>query len=135
MPNRVMHFEIHAADPERAQAFYAAAFGWTFEKWMDEPPYWGVITAAPDSEEPGINGGMMQRMGEAPHDGAPVNAYTCTVQVADYDAVHERIMAAGGSVALPKQAIPGIAWMGYYKDTEGNIFGINQPDENARVEA
>jgi hypothetical protein len=130
-----MHFEIHAGDPDRAQAFYAAVFGWAFEKWMDEPAYWGVITAPPGSDEPGINGGMMQRMGEAPHEGAPVNAYTCTVQVDDYDEVHDRIVAAGGSVAVPKQAIPGIAWMGYYKDTEGNIFGINQPDENARVDS
>lgn len=131
MPNRVMHFEIHAADPERAQAFYGAVFGWTFEQWMEQPPYWGVTTADPDSPEPGINGGLMQRMGPPPHDGAPVNAYTYTVQVEDYDVIHDRIIEAGGSETLPKQAIPGSAWMGYYKDPDGNIFGINQPDPTA----
>jgi hypothetical protein len=25
-----------------------------------------------------------------------------------------------------------MAWQGYYKDTEGNIFGIHQPDPNAK---
>ena len=131
MPNRVMHFEIHAADPQRARKFYGAVFGWTFEQWMEEPPYWGVSTAEKDSTDPGIDGGLMKRMGDDPVDGQGVNAYTCTVQVEDYDATHDRIMQSGGTVALPKQAIPGVAWMGYYKDTEGNIFGINQPDERA----
>ena len=26
--NRVVHFEIHAADPERAARFYGEVFGW-----------------------------------------------------------------------------------------------------------
>jgi hypothetical protein len=34
-------------------------------------------------------------------------------------------------VALPKSALPGMAWQGYYLDTEGNTFGIHQPDPNA----
>ena len=27
---RLIHFEIHAANPERAQRFYGALFGWSF---------------------------------------------------------------------------------------------------------
>jgi uncharacterized protein len=38
---------------------------------------------------------------------------------------------AGGQVALPKLALPGMAWQGYYLDTEGNTFGIHQPDPGA----
>jgi len=26
--NRVVHFEVHAADPERAAGFYRRVFGW-----------------------------------------------------------------------------------------------------------
>ncbi len=132
MSNRVVHFEIHAADPERAMKFYHDVFDWHFPRWMDEPPYWGVTTAPDGSEEPGINGGLMHRRGDDPADGAPINAYVCTVQVDSFDPIHERITKAGGSVAVPKHAIPGMAWQGYYKDTEGNIFGVHQPDENAR---
>jgi predicted enzyme related to lactoylglutathione lyase len=30
---RVVHFEIHAADPARGVKFYGKIFGWTFQKW------------------------------------------------------------------------------------------------------
>ncbi|MFZ1730862.1 MAG: VOC family protein [Bacteroidota bacterium] len=132
MSNRIVHFEIHAADIERAKTFYGAVFGWDFPLWMEEPPYWGVMSAPPDSAEPGINGGLLQRMGSAPVEGAAVNAYVCTVQVDSYDETHDKILAAGGTVALPKMPIPGMAWQGYYKDLEGNIFGLHQADPEAK---
>lgn len=132
MANRIVHFEIHASDIERAKAFYGAVFGWDFPLWMEEPPYWGVMTAPQDSSEPGINGGLMERMGAAPAIGAPVNGFVCTVQVDNYDEIHDRIMAAGGTVALPKMALVGMAWQGYYIDTDGNIFGVHQPDPEAK---
>ena len=132
MSNRIVHFEIHAGDPERARKFYRDVFGWDFPQWMEEPPYWGVMTAPEGSQEPGINGGLLNRRGEAPKEGAPVNAYVCTVQVDSYDDTHDRILKAGGTVALPKHALLGMAWQGYYKDTEGNIFGVHQPDVNAK---
>lgn len=54
--NRIVHFEIHDADPERAMKFYQDVFGWEFPKWMEDPAYWGVMTAAEGSKELGING-------------------------------------------------------------------------------
>lgn len=136
MSNRVVHFEIHAADPERAQAFYREVFGWTFPRWMEQPPYWGVMAAAEGSQERspglGINGGLMHRRGDPPKEGAPINAFVCTVQVDSFDDTHAKILSAGGTVAVPKHAIPGMAWQGFYKDTEGNVFGVHQPDEQAR---
>ena len=63
---RVVHFEIQADDLERARAFYAAAFDWSFQEYGEftGSPYWGVITAPED--EPGINGGLLQRPVAAP---------------------------------------------------------------------
>lgn len=49
----------------------------------------------------------------------------------DYDAAERRTLDAGGQLALPKMALPGMAWQGYYLDPEGNTFGIHQPDANA----
>jgi len=43
-----------------------------------------------------------------------------------------KIEKAGGIVALPKHAIMGMAWQGYFLDTEGNTLGIHQPDPNAK---
>jgi predicted enzyme related to lactoylglutathione lyase len=28
--------------------------------------------------------------------------------------------------------VPGVGWLAYFKDTEGNIFGIMQNDPNAK---
>lgn len=128
---RVVHFEIQVEDLDRAREFYAQALGWTFVDWsqVTGSPYWGVVTG--NSEEPGIDGGMLPRPAPAPSPQQGTNAYVCTMQVADYDATERAILAAGGQVALPKAALPGMAWQGYYLDTEGNTFGIHQPDPDA----
>ena len=129
---RVVHFEIQADDVERAKAFYQAALGWTFQDYSGPTggaPYWGVITGPED--EPGINGGLLPRPAPAGGPGQGTNAYVCTVGVADYDATERLILDAGGQVALPKMALTGMAWQGYYLDTEGNTFGIHQPDPDA----
>jgi predicted enzyme related to lactoylglutathione lyase len=129
---RVVHFEIQADDVERAKSFYAAVFDWTFQDYgqMAGATYWGIVTGA--EGEPGINGGLLPRPVPSPPPGQGTNAFVCTVGVADYDATERRILDAGGQVALPKTALTGLAWQGYYLDTEGNTFGIHQPDPNAR---
>lgn len=129
--NRIVHFEIHAEDPKRAIKFYQDVFGWKLDQWGDQQ-YWMVMTAEKDSTEPGINGGLLIRRGEAPAEGQAVNAYVCTMQVDNIDEMIAKVEAHGGKVAVPKFAFPGMAWQAYYKDTEGNIFGLHQPDVNAK---
>jgi predicted enzyme related to lactoylglutathione lyase len=125
---RVVHFEIHAGDPERAINFYQTCFDWNFQKWDGPMPYW-VITTGP-GDQPGINGGLVLRRGEI--DGQAVIAYVCTLQVDSVDASTEAVLANGGSIALAKMPIPGLGWLVYCKDTEGNIFGMMQPDPSAK---
>ncbi|MEJ0053456.1 MAG: VOC family protein [bacterium] len=130
--NRVAHFEIHATDPEKAATFYTDVFGWDIKKWEGgQMEYWMVMTGKQE-EAGGINGGITRRMGAAPENGAAVTSFVCTVVVDSYDAYHEKIIAAGGTVALPKMALLGMAWQGYYKDIDGNIFGLHQADANAK---
>ena len=124
---RVVHFEIHAADPDRAVNFYQKLFDWQFQKWEGPMDYW-LITTGPN-EQPGINGGLVRRQGEI--DGQAVIAYVCTVDVADVDASTNTATSNGAQVVLPKMAIPGVGWLVYCKDTEGNIFGMMQADESA----
>ena len=124
---RVMHFEIHAGDCERAVKFYKTVFGWDFQKWEGPMEYWMVITG-PDNQ-PGINGGLMPRRGEI--DGQAVIAYVCTIDVAAVDDSTKTVESNGGQVVVPKMPIPGVGWLVYCKDTEGNIFGMMQSDANA----
>jgi uncharacterized protein len=123
---RPVHFEIHADDPERAVEFYSAVLGWTFTKWEGPADYW-LVTTGPDNE-PGINGGLVRRQGGS---GDAVIAYVCTMDVPSVDDYVDRVVGAGGMVALPKMAVPGVGWLAYCKDTEGNIFGFMQADETA----
>ena len=134
--NRIVHFEIQAGNPEKAAKFYKDVFGWEINEWIvpgvqmkDENRYW-LVTTGPETE-PGINGGLLFRRGPAPIEGQPVNAFVCTVGVADLDESFEKALKAGGSVALPKMAVKDIGWLAYCKDTEGNIFGMMQEDKNA----
>ena len=129
--SRVVHFEIQADDVERAKAFYAAAFDWAFEDYgqFTGSTYGGILTGS--DAEPGITGGLLPRPVPAPPVGQGTNAFVCTVGVGDYDETERRILDAGGQVALPKMALVGMAWQGYYLDTEGNTFGIHQPDPEA----
>ncbi len=124
--NTLGYFEIQADDPARAQQFYTEVFAWTFFR---DPAvaieYWQIQNA-------GINGGLLKRPAKRPGKEQGTNAYTCSIQVRDFDETAEKILKHGGIVALPKFAVPGRCWQGYFLDPEGNTFGIFQVDENAK---
>jgi predicted enzyme related to lactoylglutathione lyase len=61
-----------------------------------------------------------------------VNAWICTVSVENVDEATAKAVALGGVICLVKMAVPGVGWLAYAKDTEGNIFGMMQHDTNAR---
>jgi predicted enzyme related to lactoylglutathione lyase len=125
---RIVHFEILADDPARAAKFYSDAFGWQVEKWKGPIEYWLVMTGPTD--QPGIDGGIMQREG-APGSGA-ATAFVNTIDVADLDAAMAEVKRHGGAITDAKRAVPGVGWMCYANDTEGNRFGMMQSDTSAK---
>ena len=135
--NRIIHFEIHAGDPERAVKFYKNVFGWEIHEWViagvqmkDENRYW-LVSTGPETE-PGINGGIVFRSGAPPANGQGVNAYVCTIGVANLDKSVGKVLKSGGSIIIPRMAVQGIGWWANCRDTEGNIFGMMQEDTNAK---
>ena len=54
------------------------------------------------------------------------------MEVANFDSSAQKIVNLGGQVALPKFAVPGVCWQGYFLDPEGNTFGFFQPDAEAK---
>jgi predicted enzyme related to lactoylglutathione lyase len=125
---RVVHFEIHAEDPEKLSHFYTEVFGWKIENWPGPVDYW-LITTGPD-DQPGINGAITKR--QAPISGESIIAYICTVDIPDIDQSIEKVKSHGGQVTTEKMAIPGIGYNCYCKDPEGNIFGLMQSDSEAK---
>ena len=127
---RPIHFEIHADNPARAVKFYESLLGWQFTKWEGPMEYWLIKTGSEGT--PGIDGGLVKRMGSPPGEAATVNAYVCTVDTDSVDQTIEKLTVLGGKVALPKMAVPGVGWLAYVKDTEGNILGFMQADPLAK---
>ena len=121
---RPVHFEFSVADAEKAQAFYSKIFGWTFQAFPGDMPYW-MVTTGPDSE-PGINGGILLRQGTMPP------GTTNTMGVASVDGSVETIKAAGGTIVMEKTAIPGMGWVAYAVDLDGNMFGVFEEDSAAK---
>jgi predicted enzyme related to lactoylglutathione lyase len=125
---RPVHFEIHADDLDRAQAFYTALFGWSFQPFGENY----LLIATGEEGTPGINGGMFKRIGGLdPSQPTPVIAWVCTVDVDDIDTYVGRALDAGAAMAMARQTIPGVGHYAYCRDTEGNIFGMMQRDAAA----
>ncbi|MBI1928110.1 VOC family protein [Candidatus Poribacteria bacterium] len=119
---RVVHFEIHADQPERAAKFYNDVFGWQISQWEGSEGYWLIKTG--EAGEPGINGGLMKR-------GCPSASTINSIDVPSVDDFVTKITQNGGTVVIPKMPIPGVGYLAYCQDTEGNTFGVFQTDESA----
>ena len=120
---RVVHFEIHASDMDRAEAFYTGVFGWESQKF-DGPIDYRLLNTGPNGET-GIDGALVER--RTAIDGEGVNSYVCTIQVDDIEATEKQIKEAGGEQVVDRQEIPDVGQLSYFKDPDGNIFGAMQP--------
>jgi predicted enzyme related to lactoylglutathione lyase len=122
--NRVTHFEIYTDDPEAVQPFYKNVFGWAFKKFEGPIEYW-LVTTGPD-KQPGINGGMTR-----PREGQSSGTLN-TVAVESLDQTIKKIEKGGGNICVPKMAIPGVGWLAYAQDPAGTVFGVIEPDTDAK---
>ena len=119
---RVVHFEFPADDPERATKFYKQVFGWQIDKWEGPMDYWLITTG--EEGEPGIDGAIQPR-GEG-------QSVINTIDVPTVDEYVQKIVDAGGTVVMPKMAVPGVGYMAYCADTEGTVIGLMEGDPTAQ---
>ncbi|MDR6413453.1 VOC family protein [Pseudarthrobacter sulfonivorans] len=125
----VVHFEIPTENKERANTFYQTAFSWNLIP-MQGMDYTSAITTPSDEQTgmpsaPGaINGALFPRTDS-------LKTPILTIDVDDVDAALAQVESAGGSIAQAKDAVPGMGWYAYFKDTEGNIMGLWQTDSSA----
>ena len=119
--SRPTHFEIPVDDPDRAEGFYGAIFGWTFQRFEGAPSYYGMATTG--DTNPGINGALFKR-----NQGAETSL---TMETDSIERTLEKVQSKGGSVVQGKTPIPGMGWFATCKDTEGNTFGLFTNDPAA----
>lgn len=124
--NTIGYFEIQSSNPARDMKFYEAIFNWKFIKQEFVPiEYYRIETNS-------ISGGLLKRPAKVPPTESGTNAFVCSIQVESFDKTNNRILQQGGQVALPKFAIPGRCWQGYFVDLDNNSFGIFEVAENAK---
>lgn len=123
MPN-IVHFEIPADDVGRARKFYTGLFGWKIEKFEGDMDYWMVQTG--EKSAGGLEGGLMPRQ-------MPNQAIINYIEVDSLNAYAAKVTDLGGTIQVPKTAVPGMGYFAVCLDTEGNAFGIWENDPEASV--
>jgi predicted enzyme related to lactoylglutathione lyase len=118
MTSQLAHFAIHADDLERARQFYGAIFGWKFQGYGgDMTDFCQIVDAGGNLLAP-IGAIQARKFNSA---AAPMIGFECSITVGDIDAATAAIEAHGGHIVMKKAAIPGVAWIVKFLDTEGNL--------------
>ena len=121
--DKVVHFEIPAADIERAKKFYKSVFTWKMES-IPGIEYIMIGTTPTDDkgmpqEIGAINGGMMKRQ-------KPITSPIITIGVEDIEDSMKKIKKMGGEIVRGKMQVGEFGYAAYFKDLEGNIIGLWQ---------
>ncbi|MGW0606135.1 VOC family protein [Streptomyces sp. NPDC002640] len=107
----VDYIELGVTELPATKAFYAAAFGWTFNDYG--PAYAGIVTPGGEGEAGGLNASR-----EPGRSGPLVLLFS-----RDLDATADAITAAGGTVVEGPYAFPGGRRL-HFLDPSGNELGV-----------
>ena len=121
-PSSIVWFDIPADNPQRAQKFYSELFGWKINPFPGMADYWHIETGGADDSP---DGGMITRK----HPGHTITAYISVPSVTDSMA---EIKKLGGSVCIPKTAVPNMGYFAICTDTEENTFAIWEMNPEAK---
>jgi predicted enzyme related to lactoylglutathione lyase len=120
--NAISWFEIPVLDLDRAQHFYETLLGHPLRREAMGPSQGAVF--AYDHAGQGVGGALMC----GPTAPAPASGGTLVYLDASpsLDAALARAVAHGGSVALPRQALPpGMGCFAHITDPDGNRVGLH----------
>jgi predicted enzyme related to lactoylglutathione lyase len=122
MKNAISWFEIPTTQLDLAQAFFEAVLERPMRREAMGPSQGAVF--AYDMQGDGVGGALM--MGPT----APAKAAGGTLVYLDaspsLDAALERTVAAGGQIALGRQALPpGMGFFAHITDLDGNRLGLH----------
>jgi len=104
---RTDYTELSIRNAAQAKAFYAAAFGWTFQEWG--PDYLSFHDGTREA------GGMRVESDSA----APIPVLLTD----DLERVKEQVVAAGGTIVGPDHVFPGGRRF-HFRDPSGNELAV-----------
>lgn len=122
MKNAISWFEIPTTKLDEAQTFYETVLGKPM-RCEDMGPSKGAVFAY-NKEADGVGGALI--MGPT----APAQSTRGVLIYLDaspsLDAALDRVIVAGGHVALPRQALPpGMGFFAHITDLDGNRVGLH----------
>ncbi len=122
MKDAVTWFEIPSTQLHQAQAFYETVLGCKMRHETMGPSEGAVFPY--DKASDGVGGALMAGPGAtAPGAGGTLVYLDASPSL---DAALARVIAAGGSVALPRQALPpGMGFFAHITDLDGNRVGLH----------
>lgn len=109
--HRIDYVELAAPDLEAAKAFYAGAFGWSFNDYG--PDYAGIRLADGDGEDGGLT----------PHATAGAGTPLVIIYSDDLDATLQAVRSAGGRITTEPYAFPGGRRF-HFTDPGGNELAV-----------
>ncbi len=121
MAGKIVHFELPAADVQRAKTFWSGVFGWEFGD-----------SAMPDGEYYMVRTGEDQGGAIYPRPDAAGSGTVVYFDTDDIDSAIARVRDGGGS-AEDKSPIPHVGWFTSCTDTEGNSFSLFESDESVTM--
>ena len=118
VPGKWVWAELFSEDTKAAAHFYAAAFGWAFQRF--ETSHGVSYTLALSDGEP--VGGMIQR--DHTYDNTPGSRWLGMISVPDVKAAARYAAAHGGKVVVPPRLLTGRGEVAILADPEGAPFGV-----------
>jgi predicted enzyme related to lactoylglutathione lyase len=119
----IVHFDISADDVQRARKFYEKLFGWKIYKYPHSPEEYYYVETTNLIGEKGLSGGIAKRI-------KPAHGITNYIEVESIDDSIAHVRKLGGKIIEDKAKIPTVGYIAGCEDTEGNIFGLLQVEEN-----
>lgn len=110
--------QLNTTDPEKAEEFYSALFGWRFTPvGDDQQAYWGIFNPTPEGDA--LNGGMMP----LPPEATAASHWLCYFTAEHLEASLAQIGASGGTVLFGPMPIPSGRIAGAV-DPQGAVFAL-----------
>ena len=131
MANLVVHFEIHASDPQRLIDFYGELFGWNFTRF-GEMPYWAIQTGEGAIGYERTRQRHQRRArpmpGPGPERGAPVNGCDIVVGVdGSVDDLFQKGLSLGGTEAVQLADMRASAVWATFSTLTATCSGSSRP--------
>ena len=119
-PGTFCWLDLAASDAPLAKAFYAQAFGWTFE---DQPANGGHFTRC---RAGGNDVGTLYQLRRAQLEQGVPSHWTPYVRVDDVDATVRAIVPLGGRLVVAPFDVQGMARIALVQDAVGALVGLWQ---------